>query len=65
MITITNLSQDNDSDQSAMNAITGGASRRYFGLPGISRRRVQWLVKKGKLRTLLRIRRRNLQKGIF
>lgn len=47
MINITNLSQDNTSEQSALDAITGGC---YIRRPkGMTARRHAWLVKKGKL----------------
>ena len=47
MINITNLSQNASTEQSAMDAITGGC---YIRRPkGMTSRRYSWLVKKGKL----------------
>ena len=47
MINITNLSLDTVTEESAMEAITGGCY--HYRPKGMSSRRYSWLVKKGKL----------------
>ena len=48
MINITNLSLDTVTEESAMEAITGGCY--HYRRKGMSARRFAWLAKKGKFR---------------
>ena len=48
MINIANLSQDSATEDSAMDAITGGCCYHYRPR-GMSYRRFKWLVRKGKI----------------